>query len=85
METPGLDVNNVPMQQQAQYNYVQPGMYQQSDSQAVSPQQQFYYNDFTSVPSKPQQGYGNTEFGYGGSVPMDSANHQQHYSPSMYH
>jgi hypothetical protein len=83
METPGLDMNNMPMQQQVQYNYAQPGMYSQSDSQTVPPQQQFYYNDFTSVPS--QQGYGNTDFGYGGSVPMDNANHREHYSPSMCH
>lgn len=85
METPGLDVNSVPMQQQAQYNYAQPAMYSQPDTQPVTPQQQFYYNDFTSVPSQSHQGYGNTDFGYGGSVPMDSVNHRQQYSPSMYY
>lgn len=82
METPGLDVNSVPMQPQAQYNYSQTPMYSQPDAQTP---QQFYYNDFTSVPSQPQQGYGNTDFGYGGSVPMDSANHRQQYTPSIYH
>jgi len=78
METPGLDVNSTPPQQ-AQYNYVQPTIYSQQDTQS---QQQFYYNDFTTVPPQPQPGYGNNDFGYGGTVPMDNMNHRQQYSTS---
>lgn len=82
METPGLDVNNM-SSQNAQYNYAQPAMFSQPDTQVPS-QQQFYYNDFTSVPSQPQQVYRNNDFGYGGSVPMDNKNQRQHYTPSIY-
>lgn len=83
METPGLDVNNIPSQK-AQYNYAQPAMYSQPDAQ-LTPQQQFYYNDFTtSVPSQPQQIYRNNDFGYSGSVPMDNTNQRQHYTSSIY-
>lgn len=81
METPGLDVNNI-SSQKAQYNYIQPSMYSQPDAQLPS-QQQFYYNDFTSVPSQPQQPYRSNDFGYSGSVPMDNTN-QQHYTSSIY-
>lgn len=82
METPGLDVNNMP-QQQPQYNYAQHAMYSQPDLQSSS-QQQFYYNDFTSVPSQPTHGYGNNDFGYSESVQMDNTNHRQHYAQSIY-
>lgn len=83
METPGLDVNAMP-HQQAPYNYAQSTMFSQPDTQSLPSQQQFYYNDFTSIPSQPQHGFGNNDFGYSGSVPMDNANHRQHYSPSIY-
>lgn len=80
METPGLDVNSIPSQK-AQYNYAQTAMYSQPDAQ-LPPQQQFYYNDFTtSVPSQPQQIYRNNDFGYSG--PMDNTN-QRHYTSSIY-
>lgn len=83
METPGLDVNSIPSQQ-PQYNYAQQSMYSQPDTQSMPAQQQFYYNDFTSSPSQPQHGYGNNDFGFGGSRPMENMNHRQHYAPSMY-
>lgn len=64
METPGLDVNNT-VPQQAQYNYTQPAnMYAQPDEQSLPSQQQFYYNNFTSI--APQAAYGHNDFGYGG-------------------
>lgn len=82
METPGLDVNAMP-QQPSQYNYRQTTMSSQPDPlQSMPSQQQFYYNDFTSLPSQPQHGFGNNDFGYSGSAPMDTANLRQHYSPS---
>jgi len=82
METPGLDVSTSAQQTHNQYNYGQPAMYSQPDTQS---QQQFYYNDFTSIPSQPQQRYANSDFGFGGSVPMDNMNHRQHYTPSNYY
>lgn len=89
METPGLDVNNV-IPQQIQYNYSQPNnmypqstnLYSQPDTQSLPSQQQFYYNDFTSIQSQP--GYGNNDFGYGGPVPIDNLNNQQHYTSSNF-
>ncbi|CAH1731616.1 protein YIF1B [Aphis gossypii] len=82
METPGLDVNSIPPQQ-VQYNYAQPTMYSPpQEPQTIPSQQQFYYNDFTSIPSQPQHGYGNSDFGYMGSAPTDNINHRQHYTPS---
>jgi hypothetical protein len=51
METPGLDVNSMPPQHM-QYNYAQSTMYSQPpDPQTIPSQQQFYYNDFTSIPT----------------------------------
>jgi len=81
METPGLDVNSIPAQQ-VQYNYAQPMYSPSQEPQTMPSQQQFYYNDFTSIPSQPQQGYGNNDFGYMGSMPTDNINHRQHYTPS---
>ncbi|XP_050526558.1 protein YIF1A isoform X2 [Daktulosphaira vitifoliae] len=79
METPGLDVNNTPMAGPStndSYFYSQPSHYMpSSDSQSQSSQQQFYYNDFTSMPSQPQQGYSQNNFGY--SVPSQINNIQQ--------
>jgi len=84
METPGLDVNSMPPQQ-VQYNYAQPTMYSQlPEPQTMPSQQQFYYNDFTPNPSPQQHGYGNSDFGYVGSMPTDNINHRQHYTPSNY-
>lgn len=84
METPGLDVNGPAPPQQAQYNYSQPTMYSQPDPKSIPSQQQFYYNDFTSVPSQPQHGYAQNDYGYSGQMPMDNSNQRQHYSPSIY-
>lgn len=83
METPGLDVSMSAQQTHNQYNYGQQAMYSQpSGSQS---QQQFYYNDFTSIPSQPQHGYANNDFEYDGSVSMDNMNRRQHYTPSIYY
>ncbi|VVC34589.1 Yif1 family [Cinara cedri] len=80
METPGLDVNNM-VSQQVQYNYSQPtNMYTQPDTQSLPPQQQFYYNDFTSISS--QLSYGNNDFRYSGTVPINNTINRQHYTSS---
>lgn len=82
METPGLDINNTPAQQ-PQYNYAQNPMYSQPGLQSSS-QQQFYYNDFTSVTSQPVHGCRNNDFGYSESVQMDNTNHRPpHYASSI--
>lgn len=82
METPGLDVNRSSPQATNQYNYVQPAMYSPQDPQSLQSQQQFYYNDFTSIPSQPQQSFPNNDFIYSG--PVDN-NQRQHYVPSIYY
>lgn len=79
METPGLDVNRSSPQAHNQYNYPQPAMYSQQDPQSLQAQQQFYYNDFTSIPSQPQQSFPNNDFIYSGQV---DNNQRQHYTPS---
>lgn len=79
METPGLDVNM--SSPQPQYNYtLQPSMYSHQDSQSSPSQQQFYYNDFTSIPPQQQHGFGNNDFGYAGSMPMETIQRQQYAS-----
>lgn len=82
METPGLEVNSQP-QIPSQYNYAQQPVYSHTDTSQSS--QQFYYNDFTSVLSQPQQEYGHNNFGYGRSMPTDKTGQRQpSYIPSTY-
>lgn len=79
METPGLDINTMPPQQ-SQYNYGHPAMHV-PEQQNLPSQQQFYYNDFTSS-VQPEQAYGNNDFGFNASLPINNSINQQQYTLS---